>query len=266
MSITLRKFIRNSALGSLAITGSVKAMNNLEEFAETKNLKRVSKRKSSKPNILFLWTDEQRFDTMAAYGNEKIKTPNLNKLVSESFVFKQAYVSQPVSTPSKSTVMTGLYPHTNGCTANNIPLKDKTKCFPELVNDPEYKTAYMGKWHLGDEIYPQHGFEEWEATEDGYTKHYSEKRDVHDRSSYHHWLVEKGYGPFQYHENAFDRYFCTRIPEEHSKPEFLSEKDLEFIEKNQASPFFLYVNFLKPHSPIFRDHYKIRVDFEIFLG
>lgn len=249
-NLNRRKFIKSTALGSLAFTGSVKAMNNLEHFLQ-KDDKKPKKLKPEKPNLLFLWTDEQSYNTMAAYGNDKIKTPNLNKLASESFVFKTAYVSQAVCTPSRSTVMTGLYPHTNGCTANNIPLKKETKCVPELVNDPEYKTAYMGKWHLGDEIFAQHGFEQWESIEDNYTKYYSEGKDRSARSTYHHWLVEKGYGPPRYDENKFDRFFCTRLPEEHSKPAFLSEKACEFMEQNRDNPFMLYVNFLEPHSPIF---------------
>ena len=130
-----------------------------------------------RPNLLFLWTDEQRHDTMAVYGNRKIHTPNLNKLAAESFVFEKAYVTQPVCTPSRSSVMTGLWPHINGCTANNIPLPEDTPCFHELLDDQSYRTAYMGKWHLGDEIFPQHGFEEWVSMEDGYTSHYRPGRD-----------------------------------------------------------------------------------------
>jgi len=66
-------------------------------------------------NLLFIFTDEQRADTMAAYGNPHIEMPNLNQLASESVVFDQAYVTQPVCTPSRSSIMTGLYPHTS-CT------------------------------------------------------------------------------------------------------------------------------------------------------
>jgi len=68
-------------------------------------------KKARKPNLLFLWTDEQRADTMRVYGNRKIHAPNLDKLASESVVFRHTYVSQPVCTPSRSTVMTGLWPH-----------------------------------------------------------------------------------------------------------------------------------------------------------
>ena len=113
-----------------------------------------------RPNILFIFTDEQRYDTMTAYGNRAIQTPNLDRLARQSTVFEQTYVTQPVCTPSRSTLLTGLWPHTNGCTANNIPLRPETLCVPEMLPD-DYSTCYDGKWHLGDEIFAQHGFQEW---------------------------------------------------------------------------------------------------------
>ena len=64
---------------------------------------------------------------MACYGNHVIQAPNLNRLAEQSFVFENTYVSQPVCTPSRSTIMTGLYPHTNGCIENSVPLPAQTK-------------------------------------------------------------------------------------------------------------------------------------------
>lgn len=63
------------------------------------------------PNILLFITDQQRSDTMACYGNDWIQTPNMNALASESFVFENPYCTQPVCTPSRATLVTGLYPH-----------------------------------------------------------------------------------------------------------------------------------------------------------
>jgi arylsulfatase A-like enzyme len=202
-----------------------------------------------KPNLLFIWTDEQRADTMAAYGNRKIHAPNLNRLANESFVFERAYVTQPVCTPSRSTVMTGLWPHTNGCTQNNIPLPEDTPCFPELLDDPEYRTAYMGKWHLGDEIFAQHGFQEWVAIEDGYRKHYRPEHDRDARSDYHHFLIEKGYTLGE--DASFSREFATRLPIDNCKPKFLEEKACEFLRRVGDDPFVLNINFLEPHMPFF---------------
>lgn len=206
-----------------------------------------TEQKEKKMNLLFIWTDQQRFDTMKAYGNDRIKAPNLDKLAEKSVVFKNAYVTQPVCTPSRSSVMTGFYPHTNGCVENNIPLGKETKTVPELINDPDYKTAYMGKWHLGDEVFAQHGFNEWYAIEDGYSKHYSPDRDKNIRSAYHDWLIEKGIKPDS--RGRFSRSLASNLPLEQGKPKFLEEKAIEFMEKNKDNPFILYINFLEPHSP-----------------
>jgi arylsulfatase A-like enzyme len=149
----------------------------------------------TKPNLLFIFTDEQRADTMAAYGNRHIETPHLNRLALESAVFDQAYVTQPVCTPSRSSIMTGLYPHTNGCIENNHALPPDVPCLPEMLADGDYVTGYHGKWHLGDEIFSQHGFDEWISIDDGYRKYYSPGRDREARSSYHHFLVEQGFRP-----------------------------------------------------------------------
>ncbi|MCA9446010.1 MAG: sulfatase-like hydrolase/transferase [Candidatus Omnitrophica bacterium] len=203
-----------------------------------------------KPNLLFIWTDEQRPDTMAVYGNPNIHAPNLNKLAKESVVFQRAYCTQPVCTPSRSSIMTGLWPHTNGCVKNNIPLKEETPCLPELLADPDYRTAYMGKWHLGDEIFPQHGFQEWVGMEDGYSKYYRSDRDQNARSAYHHFLIDHGYEP-DTSSGKFSRGFAARRPLEHCKPKFLESQARDFIRRNRNDPFILHVNFLEPHMPFF---------------
>ncbi len=205
--------------------------------------------KPSKPNLLFIWTDEQRADTLAAYGNSNIHAPALNKLAEESVIFEKAYVSQPVCTPSRSTVMTGLWPHSSGCTANNILLPEDTPCLPELVDDPDYRTAYIGKWHLGDEIFAQHGFEEWVSIE-YYSAHYREGRDPSKRPDYHNFLLEQGYEPDS-KGTHFSRDFATRRPIEHCKPKFLELKACDFLRRHRNEPFMLYVNFLEPHMPFF---------------
>ena len=114
-----------------------------------------------RPNLVYIFTDQQRADTMAAYGNDWIETPNLNRLADECLVFENAYVSSPICTPSRSTQMTGLWPHTNGCVKNNIPLPQDVQTFAEFFPG-DYHTAYYGKWHLGDEgFFPEdQGFDE----------------------------------------------------------------------------------------------------------
>ncbi len=203
---------------------------------------------TGKLNLLFIWTDEQQYNTMRIYGNDKIKTPNLDRLAEDSYVFKYAYVTQPVSTPSRSSVMTGYYPHTSGCTSNNIPLHDSIECLPGLINDPSYSAGYIGKWHLGDEVFPQKGFNTWNSIEDNYIDYYRDGKDKGTRSSYHHWLIEKSYKPDR-KDNRFSRDFASKLPIEHCKPRFIEEQACEFLEQNKDKPFILYVNFLEPHMP-----------------
>ena len=199
-----------------------------------------------KPNLLFLFTDEQRADTLAAYGNRRIRMPNLNGLADQSVVFEQAYVTEPICTPSRSSLLTGLYPHTNGCTANNSPLKPETPCFAEML-DRDYATGYYGKWHLGDEIFAQHGFQHWRSIEDDYIRYYSPGRDRTARSTYHHFLIENGFQPDK--GDLFSRWMAARLPEPFGKPAYLAREACRFIEENRARPFALFVNFLEPHMP-----------------
>lgn len=214
-------------------------------------LKGARRAPGDKPNLLFLWTDEQRADTLAAYGNHRFHVPVLNRLASESVVFDRCYDTQPVCTPARSSVLTGQWPHANGCLNNNIALKRETPCLPELLAEPAYRTAYMGKWHLGDEVFAQHGFTEWISMEDGYDSYFSTDRPRDARSSYHHFLLEQGYKPDSGKGTRFSRDFAVRRKPEHCKPAFLAREASRFIRQTAAEPWLLHVNFLEPHMPFF---------------
>ena len=206
-------------------------------------------------NILFLWTDEQRPDTIGAYGKPYggagIRTPNLDRLAQGSVLFEQAYCAQPVCTPSRGTVITGLYPHTHGATHNNIPLPESAPTVAELLRPYSYACGYIGKWHLGHEVHPQRGFDAWwSSMEDGYVKDHR----AEGFTSYWHWLVSQGYEP---PDNAsdgtkvFSRSTAARLPEESGKPAFLAREACLFLDTYGHQPFALYVNFLEPHMPFF---------------
>lgn len=201
------------------------------------------------PNLLFIYTDEQAFNTLAAYGNTQIAMPNLNRLADQSVVFDQAYVTQPVCTPSRSTLLTGLYPHTSGMTENNVRLRDDIPCLPELLTRGRYATAHHGKWHLGDELFAQHGFQEWIGVEDGYNRWYSEGKDRGVCSAYHHFLIRNGFTP--QNGKHFGRGEAARLPEEFGKPAFLAREASRFLHEHRNDPFVLFVNFLEPHMPFF---------------
>ncbi len=198
-----------------------------------------------RPNLLFLYTDEQRADTLVGEG-AKPDLPHLARLASQSLVFERAYATQAVCTPSRSSLLTGLWPHQNGCTENNIALRPDTPCLPELVQG--YRaTGHHGKWHLGDEVFAQHGFHDWISIEDYYAEHYSPGRDRSLPSSYSQWLLDQGRHPRR--GGTFTRSEAAALPEELSKPAYLASQASRFLRAHTDEPWILYVNFLEPHMP-----------------
>ena len=203
-----------------------------------------------RPNLLFILTDQQRWDTMGCYGNDWIQTPALDRLASGSFVFENAYVTQPVCTPSRTSILTGLYPQTSGATTNNIPLGPDARTIAEMVPDG-VTCGYYGKWHLGDEILAQHGFTEWVSSEDQYREHYSRPETLSRMSDYHHYLVARGVEPDKEYlgQRVFSRQLAAELPAELSKAAFLGREAARFIRDIADEPFVLFVSFLEPHPP-----------------
>jgi arylsulfatase A-like enzyme len=187
-----------------------------------------------KPNLILFLPDQQRSDTLACYGGVKVHAPNLNKLASESVVFERAYVTHPVCTPSRSSLMTGTWPHINGCTRNGVLLDRRFLVFPELMEDKDYRTAYVGKWHLGEEGPAGRGFQQWVSTD--------------DHGDYTSFLVANGITPDKA-DGRFSELAISDLPIELSRPKFLEKHACDFIEQNQRDPFILVVGFVEPHSP-----------------
>jgi arylsulfatase A-like enzyme len=186
------------------------------------------------PNLIFFLPDQQRADTIACYGGVKVHAPNLNKLASESVVFERAYVTHPVCTPSRSSLMTGTWPHINGCTRNSVALDRRFQSFAELMEDKNYRTAYLGKWHLGDDGPARRGFHQWISTE--------------ERGDYTAFLLSTGVTP-DMKDGVFSELAISNLPLELSRPKFLEKHACEFIEKHFRDPFILVVAFVEPHSP-----------------
>ena len=203
-----------------------------------------------KPNLLFIFTDQQRADTMRCYGNDHIDTPHLNALADKSFVFENAYVSQPVCSPSRATMLCGLYPHTARVPACNVPLPRDVQTIAEMVS-ADYRCCYNGKWHLGDEIFPQHGFSEWVGTEDSYRRFFSRSERHAYRSAYHHFLVENGFEPDSESEGqgVFSRHVEASMDEPFTKASFQGDRAAQFIRDCGDDPFVLAVSYLEPHPP-----------------
>ena len=206
---------------------------------------------ADRPNIVFMMSDQQRYDTLACYGADYMNVPNLNALANRSFVFRNAYVAQPVCTPARATIMTGLYPHAAGPIVNKIHLPLDTPVIAEMIDD-EYLKGYMGKWHLGNDVQVQHGFDVWNPTEDGHRETYTKAELRYEMTPFHQHLVENGYEPDGEHSDGigvFSGDARQDLPKEFQMAHYLGDSAAEFIEENKDRPFILYVSTFEPHSP-----------------
>jgi len=155
-SLTRRRLLQTSlAAGAFYITAP----------ASGKELRRGN---SKKPNLVFIFSDQQSSDMLGCYGNEQIVTPNLDRFASQGVRFNHCISQTPVCTPYRGMLMTGQHPLYNGCISNDVQLAPDTggKHFGQVLTDAGYKAAYIGKWHLhgGDRRRPipagphRHGF------------------------------------------------------------------------------------------------------------
>ncbi len=116
---------------------------------------------SARPNILVILTDDHRYDAMGFLGHPFLKTPNLDRLAAEGVHFKNAYVTTSLCSPSRASILTGLYAHNHRVVDNYNPVSESLTFFPELLQKSGYQTAFIGKWHMGDSEEKQRGFDHW---------------------------------------------------------------------------------------------------------
>jgi arylsulfatase A-like enzyme len=103
---------------------------------------------ASRPNILFILTDDHRWDAMSCMGHPFIRTPHLDRIAGEGILFENAFVTTSLCSPSRASFLTGQYAHTHGITTNHTPWKDHHVTFLEHLKQAGYDTAFIGKWHM----------------------------------------------------------------------------------------------------------------------
>jgi uncharacterized sulfatase len=102
----------------------------------------------SRPNILFFFSDQQRWDTVGCYGQPLDLTPNLDQMAAEGVRFERAFTCQPVCGPARACLQTGLYATEVGCFRNGIALPLDATTIAHRMSDAGYQVGYIGKWHL----------------------------------------------------------------------------------------------------------------------
>jgi arylsulfatase A-like enzyme len=107
---------------------------------------------AKKPNIIFILTDDHRWDFMSCAGHPFVKTPSLDRLASEGVLFSNAFATSALCSPSRASFLTGLYAHTHGVQNNLTPWKNENVTFLELFKKAGYDTAFIGKWHMPGQL------------------------------------------------------------------------------------------------------------------
>lgn len=209
--------------------------------------------KNNKPNILWICTDQQRFDTLGCYGNSYVHTPNLDKLAESGVRFNHAYSQSPVCSPSRASFLTGRYPRVTGVRQNGQMMPKDEVLVPKLLKDMGYNCGLAGKLHIG----PCHasvcqGTEE--RIDDGYSvfhwSHGSCKMDGLANNEYHVWLRSQGLSydtpPYQGSKQV-----NTGMPEEYHQTKWCTDRAIDFIEANTAcgNPWMFSINYFDPHHP-----------------
>ena len=116
----------------------------------------------ARPNIVFILSDDHNHAALSIAGHPLLKTPNLDSVAREGVWFRQAYVATPLCAPSRAAFLTGLYGHTSGFRANNVPWPEKfPPSFLSVAHDAGYRTAFIGKKHIYNTDEPLPGVDRW---------------------------------------------------------------------------------------------------------
>ena len=219
---------------------------------------------AEKPNVIFILTDDQGYEDLECFGAKGFKTPNINKLAAEGIRFTDYYAPAALCTPSRAGLLTGCYPKRIGMEKFVILTWDKhgihndELTLPELFKQADYKTACIGKWHVGHEkpfLPNQQGFDyfsgipysndmgtEWYLPENGPKKYhaaYDKLRPIYKK------LAKT---PLPVYRN---NHIVGQDPEQTALTQNYTQDTIAFIKENKDNPFFIYLAHPMPHTPLY---------------
>ncbi len=212
----------------------------------TCNDKPQKEKEENPPNVVIIFTDDQGYQDLGCFGSPDIETPNIDQMAREGARFTNFYVSQPVCSASRASLLTGCYADRLGISGAFMPyvkkgLHPKEETIAEILKPLGYATGIFGKWHLGSEdvfLPTRQGFDEYFGIP------YS--NDM--------WPHHPQQGPvFSFKDLPLfeNETIIDTLDEQSMTTTWYTERAVKFIEKNKAQPFFLYVPHSQPHVPLF---------------
>ncbi len=199
------------------------------------------------PNILWICTDQQRFDTIHALGNPHIRTPHIDQLVTDGVAFTQAFCQSPVCTPSRASFLTGRYPRTTLCRQNGQTIPASERLVPRILADEGYVCGLAGKLHLAS---CSSGKIE-ERTDDGYTVFHWSHHPQPDwpENAYQQWLTAQGVTWDELYSGPEQQYVKVGVPARYHQTTWCAEMAIDFMRRHTTRPWLFSVNMFAPHHP-----------------
>lgn len=236
MTLIRRAFMKAAGLATASIALGRQAMAASEEIMETK-----------RPNILWICTDQQRFDTIGALGNPYIRTPNLDKLAAEGIAFTHAFSQNPVCTPSRASFLTGRYPRTTGARQNGQTTPSHEVLITRMLADIGYDCGLSGKLHIA----PCNKRVE-QRIDDGY-RVFNWSHDPHPHwgkdNQYTAWHEAQGYKWKDIYKNPDGKHAFAGVPAELHQTTWCIDRAIDFIKEERQGPWCMSVNIFAPHHP-----------------
>jgi arylsulfatase A-like enzyme len=209
----------------------------------------ASAQQPKRPNLVYVFADQLRYFSCGYAGDEYARTPNIDRLASESCNFHQAISSTPVCSPHRCSLMTGKYQSSTGMVINELRMSPDHECFGHVLGKAGYQTAYIGKWHM------------W-ANELG---HHDETRNGFVPPGPYRLGFDQYWAAYNFNHEYFNSpYFLndsTRHIHKQYEPDSQTDMAIEYIKqaKTKAAPFALFLSWGPPHDPW--DHKNVREDY-----
>ena len=199
------------------------------------------------PNILFVFSDQQRWDTLGCYGNPLEISPNLDAMAREGVRFDRAFTCQPVCGPARSCLQTGLYATATGCWRNDIALPLGIPTVPRHLSRAGYEVGYIGKWHL--------------ASTGPDVNHRMKPVPPEYRGGYDDfWLASDvlEFTSHGYDGHMFDADMNkVTFPEGRYRVDCVTDFALEYLRtRDGRQPFFLFLSYIEPHHQNDHHHFE----------